>query len=174
MAWPSASSPSSFVDREGNEGEAVSWEGRVHPQHLHLYHLPRLRRWTQVAARMLSTWCSYASTGALPHDRRFRLKALPAHAHPTGRRPSSPTPGSADAIPAAFGSQRAPQSLRSSRIVHRFFIILVGTAPWAHLGLATFLQGHLLSRRRIVLRFYACLATSLPRACRVQRGGERT
>ncbi len=67
-----------------------------------------------------------------PHDRRSRLKAQPAHAHPTGRRPSSPTPGSADAIPTAVGSQRAPQSLRSSRLVHRFFIIMVGTAPWAH------------------------------------------
>ena len=86
MAWPSASSPSSFDDREGNEGEAVSWEGRVHPQHLHLYHLPRLRRWTQVAARMLSTWCSYASTGALPHDRmpyKGAASARTSHGSPT-------------------------------------------------------------------------------------------
>ena len=89
------------------------------------------------------------------HGRRSRVKAQPAHAHPTGRRPSSPTPPpllwqphsgsrhwefssqswtrSDDAIPTAFGSQRAPQSLRSSRLVHRFItIIMVGTAPWAH------------------------------------------
>jgi len=143
----------------GTRGRRYRGREEYNSQHLHLYHLGRDyedgRKLLLECSRRGAVVSVHRSSPTNAHGRRSRVKAQPAHAHPTGRRPSSPTPPpllwqphsgsrhwefssqswtrSDDAIPTAFGSQRAPQSLRSSRLVHRFItIIMVGTAPWAH------------------------------------------